>query len=87
MKFRVNPATQEDMRRGLPTRGVLSFGPVIKGLLGIIDRNVPRPALQDARGAGAQYKMILHCREAPACLSRPNGVAGELQSIQKLPLY
>jgi hypothetical protein len=34
----------------------------------VFDRNVPRPALlwRDARGQGAQYKMILHCREAPA---------------------
>jgi len=32
-----------------------------------VDRNVPRPALRDARGVGAQYEMMLHCREAPAC--------------------
>jgi len=31
-----------------------------------------------AWGRGAQYKMILHCRETPACLPRPNGVAEEL---------
>jgi hypothetical protein len=35
-------------------------------------------ALRCARGRGAQYKMILRCREAPACLPRPNGVAEEL---------
>jgi hypothetical protein len=39
----------------------------------------PVPLWRDGRGQGALYKMILHCREAPACLSRPNGVAGELQ--------
>ena len=30
------------------------------------------------RGQGAQYKVILHCREAPACLSRLDGMVGEL---------
>lgn len=33
----------------------------------------PKPP-RFAWGEGAQYKIILHCREAPACLSRPNGV-------------
>lgn len=35
------------------------------------------PALQDG-GPGAQYKMILHCRGAPASLFHPNGMAGDL---------
>jgi hypothetical protein len=45
------------------------------------DRHVPRkPRAVPACGRqeGAQYKMMLHCREAPACLPRPNGVAVEL---------
>ena len=33
--------------------------------------------LPTGRQEGAQYKLILHCREAPACLSRPNGMARE----------
>jgi hypothetical protein len=53
----------------------------------------PFPLWREARGQGAQYKMSPYCREAlrhaqgrelcrrgPACLPRPNGVAGELQN-------
>jgi len=32
---------------------------------------------------GHNIKMILHCREVPACLPRPTGVAGELQLMSK----
>jgi hypothetical protein len=39
------------------------------------------PQARAARGVkGSQYETMLHCREASACLSRPNGMAGELQT-------
>jgi len=33
------------------------------------------------RGQGAQYKMIVHCREAPACACLPVGRGGELHFL------
>ena len=39
----------------------------------------PVPPKRDRRGQGAQLIMIFPSREAPACLPRPDGVAGELQ--------
>lgn len=41
----------------------------------------PVPLWRDARGQGAQYKVMLHCREALECLPRPKGVAEELHKI------
>jgi len=41
---------------------------------------VPRKPRSVGRGQGAQYEMILTLPGSPACLSRPNGMAEELQN-------
>ena len=58
--------------------------------LSISDRNVPRPALAGCteslptgRQEGAHYKMILHCREAPAC-GRGASMLGLWQNFKRL---
>jgi hypothetical protein len=39
------------------------------------------------QGQGAQYKMKLPCREAPPCLSRPNGMGGKLHFAAQYLFY
>jgi hypothetical protein len=38
----------------------------------IVGGNVLRRALAGRKEKGARYKIILHCRETPPCLSRSN---------------
>jgi len=62
-----------ESRRKKPSRGISS------------DRQVPRPASAGWAGSRGTIKMKFHFREAPACLSRPDGMAGELHIFEGKP--
>ena len=69
-----------ESQRKKPSRGISS------------DRQVPRPASAGWAGSRGTIKMKflllasrspLRAREAPACLSRPDGMAGELHNFRR----
>ena len=67
-----------DIERRLEEDGKLRKEIILAGTCSVPPLAGCAGSLPTGRQEGAQYEMRLPCREAPACLSRLDGMAGEL---------